>query len=170
MGGTVLATGSQEWVRSQIQAAVAAGSAGGAGGARVDAAAFAAAAADSSSGGGSSSPSADVADVGNGAVAVKGLGLPHKELNQMCIDHMLRLARSERVWIPLDKSTKPCGPEAVAAAAPSPPPADTAEPGRPLASLEDGLGYTLHQVCGKAGDVLLMHPWLIHCGSINCGT
>jgi len=126
-GGTVLATGSHEWVRGQIEARA------------------------SADGGGT------------------GGGVPHKELNQGCIDHMLRLGRSGRLWIPLDQTAAPGDPAVLAAAAGLPPVGDGVldVEGRSLATPEDGVGYTLHQVCGRAGDVLLMHPWLVHCGSVN---
>lgn len=140
-GGTVLATGSHEWVRRQIEVAARA------------------------------------------VTASAGAGIAHKELNQGCIDHMLRLARSQRLWIPLDGSDATAAaaaaadPEtlAVAAGLTTAATGSTGSPdvntdGRPLAVVEDGAGYTLHQVCGRAGDVLLMHPWLIHCGSVNLST
>lgn len=107
-------------------------------------------------------------DVGSGSGS--GGGLEHKELNQRCIDHMLRLARSQRVWIPLDSSTLPSGPEEAAAAAPPPPPPPASKEEAekwPHANAADGPGYCLHQVVGRAGDVVLMHPWIIHGGSVN---
>ena len=158
LGGTVLASGSQDWVRSQIKAAEGVGAGAGAGasdgasdgagagaGAGVGVGAAAAAAAetitDDSDRAATATPSISTDDAGDSDDAastsraakgstVCGKGLPHKVLNQMCIDHMLRLARSERIWIPLDENAPSSSLETVAAAAPPPPPSEEAEQGR----------------------------------------
>ena len=84
------------------------------------------------------------------------------------IDHMLRLASDDRVWIPLDDRTPPLGPTAAAsivgAAARTAATGGGGDGPRSLAYSSvpvkeappppaggDGDGYVLHQVCGKAG-------------------
>ena len=93
-------------------------------------------------------------------------GLSHDELNQKCINHFLRLARSNKVWIPLDH-TAPfvdrAGATAVAAAAPElpPVPAPKVRGGGPgpkweLAGPEDGDGYVGERISTRN----IQHSWL----------
>ena len=72
----------------------------------------------------------------------EGSGLVHQQLNSWCVQEMVRRIKSGHVLIP--------------------PPGDH---GRRCANSQ---GVTLlEQIVGKAGDVVLMHPWLIHCGTTN---
>ena len=110
------------------------------------------------------------------AAAEKDGGLTHTEINQQCVDHMLRLARSGRIWIPLDEKTsassyvtaiKAAETTAVTSIGDTESQKPMNDPRWPGATADDGDGYALHQVCGRAGDVVLLHPWLIHGGTMN---
>ena len=87
------------------------------------------------------------------------------------IDHMLRLASADRVWIPLDGRAPPLGRAAAAAIVDAATrtegrtavtggvdgPRSLAYSSRPVNAAPppppggDGDGYVLHQICGKAG-------------------
>ena len=87
-------------------------------------------------------------------------GIVHQELNAYCVSQMIEKVRAGRVMIPAS----------VAAVA-----ADPAEDATPAKRKhddddeddEDDDKIVLHQICGKAGDVVLMHPWLVHSGTTN---
>ena len=70
-------------------------------------------------------------------------GMVHSELNAWCIERMLRLAREGRVELQSEGS------------------GGGAAPDGPV---------QVRQVVGRRGDVVLLHPWLIHGGTTNFGT
>mmetsp|Transcript_70251 Transcript_70251/g.187094 ORF Transcript_70251/g.187094 Transcript_70251/m.187094 type:complete len:379 (-) Transcript_70251:110-1246(-) len=76
-------------------------------------------------------------------------GIVHDELNAWAVDSTLAMIREGKMM--LSDSTEP-------------PPANMAD--EPQAE-RDGAPAVLQQVTGKAGDVILMHPWLIHAGTTN---
>jgi ectoine hydroxylase-related dioxygenase (phytanoyl-CoA dioxygenase family) len=76
----------------------------------------------------------------------------HEDLNQWCVDEMLKLARTGT----LRRSVFVAG-------------SDGAESGASLRP-EEGGGGRIGEVCSvvaKRGDVIIFHPWVIHCGTTN---
>ena len=74
-------------------------------------------------------------------------GISHADLNRWAVDEMLAAVRERRVVIP----TEPSVPAEVVCG-------DLRSAAEPL---------RLRQICGAAGDVVLMHPWLLHSGTTN---
>ncbi len=91
-------------------------------------------------------------------------GIVHQELNAYCVSRMIEAVRAGRVLIPPATAADDVNPDS-----------NTSSSERKL----DNGGYDsdkdrgyhndimLHQICGKAGDVVLMHPWLVHSGTTN---
>ena len=75
-------------------------------------------------------------------------GMVHQELNAFCVQQMVEKVRSGRVVIPCPKARQQLSSF------------------RKRKSPATGT-VVLHQICGKAGDVVFMHPWLIHSGTTN---
>ena len=76
-------------------------------------------------------------------------GIVHRDLNKLCVDHMLEAVRNQKLIIQNHAG------EAVK---------DT-KPTTELTKNSDII--ILEQIVGKAGDVVLVHPLLIHSGTTN---
>jgi ectoine hydroxylase-related dioxygenase (phytanoyl-CoA dioxygenase family) len=78
-------------------------------------------------------------------------GLSHDELNRWCVDHMIARAREQTLEL-VETAATPGGP-------PNPTHDDDAE-SNPRAV----------QIVARAGDVVIMHPLIVHSGTTNLGS
>eukprot|EP00946_MAST-07B_sp_MAST-7B-sp1_P005401 g5401.t1 len=78
-------------------------------------------------------------------------GIVHQELNAYCVRQMIEKVRAGNVMIPVSEAR----------------PAHAALASSPIVEHSTSGKILLHQICGKAGDVVLMHPWLVHSGTTN---
>ena len=78
-------------------------------------------------------------------------GIVHQELNAYCVRQMIEKVRAGNVMIPVSEAR----------------PAQDALSSSSMVEHSNNGKILLHQVCGKAGDVVLMHPWLVHSGTTN---
>ena len=86
---------------------------------------------------------------GQGAV-----GISHEDLNAWCVEQVLDAIKAERLAI-RDGSGDGC----IAT--------ERAQEQRGASDSPHELPREARQIVGKAGDVVLMHPLVVHCGSTN---
>lgn len=84
-------------------------------------------------------------------------GISHEDLNAWCVEQVLTAIKAESLCLSDDPCSTAVHPYAVAGAG------SVAESGADAAALP----RMATQIVGKAGDVVLMHPLTVHCGSTN---
>ena len=96
-----------------------------------------------------------VGDMLRSSSAVQEQGIVHNALNALCVERMLKAVKEQELMIEIPDTSRPNRSTNKREAAPAAAATGFTEPLR------------LKQIVGKAGDVVLMHPWLIHSGTTN---